>query len=199
MKELIESIQRDQNQLTELNWRSMAGGALLAASLLAGSPGDADAKTTKHHHHHTSVTQAEQKIDLDKLLDAIKQVESSDGTNITPRHEPGVEKQLRKKFRHLNKNVQGAIEKYGYSAIATSYGPYQLLASTCYNMGYQGEVEALKQDSVSKEWAKKYVQQLRNSSRTKKVEDIISAYNAGLGGIGKNPNYVRQVMHHYKQ
>lgn len=197
MKQLLEQIQRDQDQLTEVNWRQLAGGALIAANLLTGVPGNVDAKTTKPRQ--ASVTQAEQNIDLNKLLHAIKQVESSGGKDTRVRYEPGVEKQLRKRFHKLNPNTKKAIEKYGYRALATSYGPYQLLASTVYDMGYSGDVETLKQDEVNKEWALRYIKNLRNSSKTQKVEDVISAYNAGLGRIGTNPHYINNVIGHYNK
>ena len=55
MKELIEQIKRDQDQLNEVNWRQLAGGALIAANLLTGVPGNADAKTTAPHKQHQVV------------------------------------------------------------------------------------------------------------------------------------------------
>jgi hypothetical protein len=190
MKELLEQLIETQNNLDELNWRKAAGGALLAASLL-GVPNIAQAARP------VKVTQAEAQIDINKLLDAIKQVESSGGKDTRTRHEPGVEKQLIKRYDVLNPNTASAIDKYGYSAIATSYGPYQMLASTAFDLGYEGTLEDLKKEEVSRELAKKYTQKLIKSSRTKKVEDVISAYNAGLGRIGTNPGYIDKVIKYY--
>ncbi len=190
MKKLLEQLIETQNNLDELNWRKAAGGALLAASLL-GVPNVAQAAKP------VKVTQAEAQIDIDKLLDAIRQVESSGGKDTRTRYEPGVEKQLVKRYNILMPNTASAIDKYGYSAIATSYGPYQLLASTAFDLGYKGTLEDLKKEEVSRGLAKKYIQKLMRSSRTKKVEDIVSAYNAGLGGISTNPSYIAKVMKYY--
>ena len=191
MKQLLEQIIKDQNQLTEVNWKAMAGGALIAANLLTNTP-NVDAKVQP------SITQAEKQIDIDKLLNAIKQIESSGGRDTRTRYEPGIERQLRRRFSKLSKHVQEAIGKYGYHAMATSYGPYQVLASTAYDLGYSGNLEDLKKEEISREIAKKFLNKLMGSSKTSKVEDIISAYNAGLGGIGNNPEYIQKVVKHYK-
>lgn len=45
MRKLLEQIQQDQSQLTEINWRQLAGGTLLATNLLTGVP-SVDAKAT---------------------------------------------------------------------------------------------------------------------------------------------------------
>ena len=192
MKQLLEHIITEQSQLTEVNWKAMAGSALIAANLLTGVP-NVDAKAQ------SSITQAEKRIDIDKLLYAIKQVESSGGSDTRTRYEPGVEKQLRARFDKLNSNTREAIKKYGYNAIATSYGPYQLLGSTAYDLGFNGEVEDLKDETISEMLARKLIKKLINSSRTKKVEDVVSAYNAGLGNIGKNPSYIDKVLKYYQE
>ena len=167
------------------------GTAALAGTLLMGNPGDAQAK------HQPSVTQQEQKIDIDKLLYSIKQIESSGRVNKRSRYEAGVDRDLRKRFNKLGHNLQNALRKYGFQRVATSYGPYQILASTAYDLGYTGTPENLGNEDLSKQYVMDLVQKIINSSRTERVEDVISAYNAGLGRIGRNPEYVKKVMNHY--
>ena len=88
MKQLLETIIKDQNQLTEVNWRAIGTGTLIAANLLTATP-NVDAKVQP------SITQAEKQIDINKLLNAIKQIESSGGRDTRTRYEPGIERQLR--------------------------------------------------------------------------------------------------------
>jgi hypothetical protein len=194
MKELLEYIiTRKQTPIEEYNFKRAFGTAALAGALLMNTPTNVDAKPQ------TSITQAEKQINMDKLLNAIREVESSGGSDTRTRYEPGVERQLRSRFDKLNKHTQEAIKKYGYKAIASSYGAYQLLASTAYDIGFTGDLEDLKNEEVSKKLVTKLIHNLINSSKTKTVEDVISAYNAGLGGIGKNPGYISKVLKYYKE
>lgn len=189
-EELLGSF-NEYGQMTELNWRHAVAAGITAASLSMANPSLADAKPL------VNVTQAEQKINVEKLMNAIKHVESSGGVNKASRYEKGVEEQLRKRFDKLGQNVKEAIKNYGYKAVASSYGPWQILASTAYDLGYKGAPADLSNENVSKDIVLKYVQKLINSSRTKDVQDVVSAYNAGLGGIHSNPDYVKKVMRFY--
>jgi LAS superfamily LD-carboxypeptidase LdcB len=44
VRELIEQVQKDQERIDEVNWKAMAGGAAIAATVLAGTPQFAAAK-----------------------------------------------------------------------------------------------------------------------------------------------------------
>lgn len=191
LRELIEA----QNQLTEADWKQLAAGAAIAGTLLTGVP-NADAKSIKPQHHH--VSQVEKQINLEKLMAAIKQVESSGGLNKNSRYEIGIKNSLLKRYNVLNLNVKNAIDKYGVEAVATSYGPWQILASTAYDLGYVGSPIDLSNENVSKKWAIKYINNIINSSKTNNVQDVISAYNAGLGNIGHNPEYIQKVLKYYE-
>jgi hypothetical protein len=139
-----------------------------------------------------------QNIDIDKLVDAIKSVESSGGRDTRTRYEPGVERQLRQRFNHLKPVVQAAIKRFGFKRMATSYGSHQLLASTAFDIGFQGDPEGLAEEETNTFFCKKLLETFIHSSKTQTLEDVISAYNAGLGRIGKNPDYVKKVMNYYK-
>ena len=73
-----------------------------------------------------------------------------------------------------------------------------MLASTAFDIGFNGDPEGLAEEATNKFFCKKYLETFIHSSKTHTLEDVISAYNAGLGGIGKNPDYVRKVMNYYK-
>lgn len=180
--------------LLELNWKNAAAGALIGAAALTSplAVGTANAGPA------TTINQAEKDIDTTKLLQAIRHVESSNGMNTGTRYEAGVEKYLKNTYNNQDKRVQDAINKYGYKAVATSYGPYQVLASTAYWLGFNGNIEDLKSENVSKEYAQKYLNWIIKRPKTKTLGDVISAYNAGVGGIGTNQNYVNKVMKYYR-
>lgn len=191
LRELIEQIQKDQ--VNEFNWKPALATAAMAGALVTGTPHLSQAANQPKY----NITQAEEKIDLEKLLHAIKQVESSGGIDKRDRYESGVDKQLRNRFDRLGNNIKQALKKYGFRRVATSYGPYQILASTAYDLGFTGAPEDLRDENLSKQYVLKLISNNINSPRTSKVEDVISAYNAGLGRIGTNPQYVRKVMKFY--
>lgn len=184
------------NIVNEAGWKEnlALGAAAVGLATGIGAPQQAQAKQI----HQPSVTQAEEKIDIEKLLFAIKQVESSGGQDTRDRYEPGVAKQLGDRFSKLKPGVQNALKKYGYKRVASSYGPYQILASTAYDLGFDGAPEDLRDEVLSQQYVMKLIQTNVNSSRTRDLPDVVSAYNAGLGRIGKNPGYVNKVMGFYR-
>lgn len=188
MQKLVEHV------IDEINARQLAGLAL-AGTLAVGQPSVAGAMNFNPSQYSDVV---KQNIDIEKLLNATKSVESSGGKDLRPRHEPGVEKQLRNRFNKLKPHVQDAIKRYGFKRMATSYGPYQVLASTAFDMGFNGDPEGVGEPVTSENLARQLFQTFIHSSKTHTLEDVISAYNAGLGRIGKNPDYVRKVMNYYR-
>mgnify|MGYP000979461575 CR=1 FL=1 len=195
MNNLVDHIKANTaTRLDEGIGQNIAAG-ILAAGLVAGNPSVALAQ--KPVDNRVQLTNAEMDIDREKLLRAIKKVESSDGVDKRDRYEAGVEKQLRKRLQQLHKNTREAIQKYGFKRVATSYGPWQILASTAYDLGFKGAPEDLRDEKVSKPLVEDLIHNIIFSKRTSKLEDVVSAYNAGLGGIGKNPGYVNKVLGHY--
>jgi hypothetical protein len=144
------------------------------------------------------ITLAERGINTQKLLDAVKLVESNGGKDTEPRFEYSVYRKLRRDYNILRPHIQEAIQKYGFKKLATSYGPYQVLGSTAVFLGFEGDPRELMQESVCKEWASRYVRYLISSDKTHSLTDVVSAYNAGLGGIGKNPDYTNRILECYK-
>jgi len=166
-------------------------GAAIAGSMLLGAPQGVQAKQPVH------ITQQEQKIDIEKLLHAIKQVESSGGVDKRDRYEAGVDRQLHNRYNKLNTNTKNAIDAYGFKRVASSYGPYQIMASTAYDLGFNKEPEALRDENLSKQYVQALLNQIINSKRTNNIQDVVSAYNAGLGGVGTNPDYIQKVLKFY--
>jgi hypothetical protein len=128
-----------------------------------------------------------------KLLWALNRQEASGKAKIHSRYEPGFyRKYIRgnKKYAHLEKT-------YGARAVSSSYGPWQIMYLTAHEMGYRGKPQALSEPSVSLPYVIKYLDFLR-----KKLGDneraVISAYNAGPGGVGTNPGYTSKVIAYLK-
>lgn len=177
-------------------WKEIAASAAIIPALVASSPSDALAAK---HKSTISITNAEKQIDRNRLLDALMHVESSGGINKEDRYERGVEKNLRFRFNKLHNNLKSAIKKYGFKKVSTSYGPWQILASTAYDLGFTGNPEDLRNKEVSSIFVNKYISVLISSNKTKTIRDVISAYNAGLGKIGTNNNYVEKVLSFYNK
>lgn len=129
-----------------------------------------------------------------KLLWALNRQEASGKSHIHARYEPGFYKRyIRGKAKYA------ALEaRYGGRAVASSYGPWQIMYLTAYEMGYRGKPEDLGKAEVSLPYVLKYLNFLReklgNNDRA-----VISAYNAGPGGVGTNPRYTAKVIAYLKK
>ena len=193
MYKLLEHIIHEQ-QLEEFNAKQLAGSLALAGTLALAQPNVAGAMNLNPFQCSDVV---KQDININKLLSAIKNVESTNGKNTKTRYEPKVERHLRNKFNTLKPAVQEAIKRFGFKRMATSYGPYQILASTAFDIGFQGDPEGLAEEDTNTFFCKKLLGTFIKNHRTHTLEDVISAYNAGLGRIGKNPDYVKKVTNYY--
>lgn len=124
-----------------------------------------------------------------KLLWALNRQEASGKATIASRYEPGFYNRYikgRKKYRHLE-------TRFGGRAVASSYGPWQIMYLTAYEMGYRGKPEDLSNAATSLPYVLKYVNFLRKKLGND-PSAVISAYNAGPGGIGSNPRYTSKVI-----
>ena len=124
-----------------------------------------------------------------KLLWALNRQEASGKARIQSRYEPNFYRRYikgKKKYAHLE-------ARYGARAIASSYGPWQIMYLTAHEMGYRGRPEELANAETSLPYVVKYLDFLRkklnNNDRA-----VISAYNAGPGGVGTNPAYTSRVI-----
>src|SRR3990167_1220429 len=131
---------------------------------------------------------------LTKLLWALNMVEGSGQQKVKPRHEPNF----------YNKYLKGKKEwaehekKYGAQAISSSYGPWQIMYPTAVQYGYKGTPSALADPKVSLPFVQKVASKL-SKKFSGDIEKVFSAYNAGEGGVGSNPEYVEKAMENYKR
>lgn len=124
-----------------------------------------------------------------RLLWALNRQEASGKARIQSRYEPGFYRRYIKgnqKYSHLE-------TRYGGRAVASSYGPWQIMYLTAYEMGYRGKPEELSRAEISLPYVLKYLEFLRKKLKGNE-RSIISAYNAGPGGVGTNPRYTAKVI-----
>lgn len=122
------------------------------------------------------------------IAKAISSVESSGGKNITPRYEAG----FYERYLKNNPEFQDAIKEFGKEEVSSSYGMYQIMYPTAVQYGYKGTPQDLAKPSVNDKWFEIIFDSLLK--KTGNLRDTISAYNAGTGGIGTNPEYVEKVI-----
>ena len=122
---------------------------------------------------------------LEEIAKAVAMVESSGGTNVGPRFEPGF---LR---RYLSKQLEPDFEKlraqYGNEAMASSYGPWQVLYRTAYENGFRGSPQQLADPTINRQlFEKKFT---NDFNRTGRLRDALLRYNGG-----GNPQYPDKVI-----
>lgn len=128
-----------------------------------------------------------------RLLWALNRQEASGKAHAKSRYEPGFYRKYvrgEKKYAHLE-------ARYGGRAVSSSYGPWQIMYLTAYNMGYRGKPADLGKADVSLPYVLKYIEYLRKKLGNDRA--VISAYNAGPGGVGTNPGYTSKVIAYLKQ
>ena len=88
---------------------------------------------------------------LSQLADAISMIESNGGKNIAPRDEPNFEKTyLRDKDGTPKEPWNSLAQKYGWKAIRSSYGKYQVMYPTAHDFGYRGTPQGLADPEVNR-------------------------------------------------
>lgn len=131
---------------------------------------------------------------LTKLLWALNMMEASGSEKAKKRFEPN----FYNKYLKGKKEWMEHEKKFGREAISSSYGPWQIMYPTAVSLGYKGSPDALAKPEVSLPLVQKYVAKL-NRKFDGDLEKVFSAYNAGEGGVGSNPDYVRKAMDSYKR
>ena len=131
---------------------------------------------------------------LTKLLWALNMVEGSGQKKVKSRHEPN----FYNKYLKGKKEWADAEKRYGAQAISSSYGPWQIMYSTAVQYGYKGTPTALSDPKVSLPYVQKVAGKL-NKKYSGNLEKVFSAYNAGEGRVGTNPEYIKKAMDHYKR
>lgn len=129
-----------------------------------------------------------------KILWALNQQEASGRSEVQSRYEPN----FYRLYLQNNALFKAAEMKYGSKAISSSYGPWQIMYTTAVEMGYRGDPSALAKASVSLPYVLRYIEKLKRRFDGD-IQKVISAYNAGPGGVGTNPKYTSRVMSFYQK
>ncbi|MCA9395546.1 MAG: lytic transglycosylase domain-containing protein [Candidatus Omnitrophica bacterium] len=129
-----------------------------------------------------------------KILWALNQQEASGRSEVQSRYEPN----FYRLYLQNNALFKAAEIKYGSKAISSSYGPWQIMYTTAVEMGYRGDPSSLAKASVSLPYVLRYIEKLKRRFDGN-IQKVISAYNAGPGGVGTNPKYTSRVMGFYQK
>lgn len=83
---------------------------------------------------------------MDEIAQAISLQESSGGTDVGPRYEPGFEQ------RYLRGKPQweSLAKQYGWKAVSSSYGPHQIMYPVAVELGYEGSPKDLADPVVNR-------------------------------------------------
>lgn len=73
-----------------------------------------------------------------------------------------------------------------------SYGMFQIMGSVARELGFKGMLTDLLDPIVNVTYGVRKIRLLAEKHPT--IEEYVSAYNAGEGGIGTNPDYVKSVL-----
>lgn len=109
---------------------------------------------------------------IDKILNVIKQLESSGGKNSVPRFEPA----FLAKYRNT-KLMSQLIRDYGEKSAASSYGPFQIMLLKAHEMGFRYSPKELSDPNNNRQVAEKIVSQYM--SKGLPIKDIFKRYNGG--------------------
>ena len=120
---------------------------------------------------------------LEELANAVSMVESSGGKNATPRYEPG----FQKRYLQGKPQWEQLAKQYGWQAVSSSYGPYQIMFPTAVDLGFKGTPQQLADPVINRQYFdKKFT---KDFAKTGNVQMALLRYNGG-----GNPNYPNLVM-----
>ena len=127
-------------------------------------------------------------VDGQQLLWAMAGVESSFGTNCTPRHEPAFD--VDGKYGH-NPPMPALLEKYGSPAAASSYGPWQVMLCNAGGLGPADfdDIDKAAHASVA------YLNLALRRFRPSDLDEIGECWNAG--SIKPDPEYTTKLSKNY--
>jgi hypothetical protein len=109
-------------------------------------------------------------VELGKpLLRAIADVESSYGQNSNPRHEPA--------YCHGGKYYHVVLTKLYGCAAHSSYGPWQVIYPTAYELGFFGAPEELANPETNCLYAVRYLN--ARAAKATTLEQLARCYNGG--------------------
>ncbi|MFT5207392.1 MAG: hypothetical protein ACI9CF_001144 [Candidatus Omnitrophota bacterium] len=167
---------------------------IFACSLSFSAEAALSFKASQDLYSHNETNSLHITADEARVLWALNQQEASGRQHVRPRHEPG----FYRRYLKDNSLFKAAEDKYGAQAISSSYGPWQIMYTTAVQYGYSGAPEDLSHPATSLPFVLKYIRRLE-SRFDQNLENVISAYNAGPGGVGTNPYYTTRVLSFLKK
>jgi hypothetical protein len=124
---------------------------------------------------------------IGKIADGVAMVESSGGKNIGPRYEVG----FQKKYLEGKEPWESLSKKYGWKAVSSSYGKFQIMFPVAYELGYRGTPQGLADPEVNRQFFEKKF--LRDYEKTGgDLDKTFLRYNGG--GDKLYPSKVRKYL-----
>lgn len=123
-------------------------------------------------------------LDLEAIAEAVKQVESSGGTNIGPRYEPG----FQRRYLQGKPRWEALAKQYGWQAVSSSYGPWQIMFPVAVELGFTGSPQQLADPVVNRQYFDKKFQRDYQATGGH-LEKSLLRYNGG-----GDPTYPQRVF-----
>ena len=123
-------------------------------------------------------------LDLEAIAEAVKQVESSGGTNVGPRYEPG----FQRRYLQGKPRWEALAKQYGWQAVSSSYGPWQVLFPVAVELGFTGSPQQLADPAINRQYFDKKFQRDYQASGGNLAKTLLR-YNGG-----GDPTYPQRVM-----
>ena len=126
--------------------------------------------------------------DFEAIANAVKQVESSGGTNVGPRYEPG----FQRRYLQGKPRWEALAKQYGWQAVSSSYGPWQIMYPVAVELGFTGSPQQLADPAVNRQYFDKKF--LKDYQATKgSLTKTLLRYNGGA-----DPTYPNRVLRFLK-
>src|SRR3990167_7300309 len=122
--------------------------------------------------------------DFEAIANAVKQVESSGGTNVGPRYEPG----FQRRYLQGKPQWEALAKRYGWKAVSSSYGPWQIMYPVAVELGFTGSPQQLADPTVNRQYFDKKFQRDYQATGGNLQKSLLR-YNGG-----SDPTYPQRVL-----
>jgi hypothetical protein len=132
---------------------------------------------------------------LEDIAKAVRQIESSGGTNSVPRYEAGFQRRYGQKWLREGNAAfrRNMLQQFGPNAIFSSYGDYQVMYPVAVELGFTGTPEQLADPATNRQYfEKKFLRDWQSAGGN--LQKTLLRYNGG-----GNPEYPMKVMRNLPQ
>lgn len=126
--------------------------------------------------------------DFEAIAHAVKQVESSGGTNVGPRYEPV----FQRRYLQGKPQWEALAKRYGWKAVSSSYGPWQIMYPVAVELGFTGSPAELADPAINRQYFDKKFQRDYQATRGD-LQKTLLRYNGG-----GDPTYPQRVLQFLK-